>query len=168
MRPGGVRMQCLGGVVRASSMMQAVYRRLQRRGDAKAKALRWRAHRARRQCHPARNGAGQVRPSIDLELDRDQSDRLHRYVAFHLASHALRGQLQTIAMRCPDLDEVLRRRERWVTATAAEVAGEALDASVLAAVVTGLVEVAVPDPDARVVLDHAVARLVGRRRRRTA
>ena len=101
------------------------------------------------------------------ELD-DPLERLHRYVAFHLASHALRGQLQAIAMRCPDLAEVLRQRERWVTATAAEVAGEALDARVLAAVVTGLVEVVVPDPGARVVLDHAVARLVGRRQRRTA
>jgi AcrR family transcriptional regulator len=105
---------------------------------------------------------------VDLAQLDDPLERLHRYVTFHLASHALRGQLQAIALRCPDLADVLQRREGWVTATAAEVAVEALGASVLAAVVTGLVEVVVPDPDARVVLDHAVARLVGRRRRRTA
>jgi AcrR family transcriptional regulator len=104
----------------------------------------------------------------DLARLDDPVERLHRYVAFHLASHALRGQLQAIAVRCPELDAVLQDRERWVTARAAEVAGDPLDAGVLAAVVTGLVEVVVPDPDARVVLDLAVARLVGRRQRRTA
>lgn len=104
----------------------------------------------------------------DLARLDDPVERLHRYVAFHLASHALRGQLQAIAVRCQALAEVLQARERWVTGTAAELAGDALDAAVLAAVVTGLVEVVVPDPDARMVLDHAVARLAGRRQRRTA
>ena len=60
----------------------------------------------------------------DLAGLDDPVERLERYVAFHLASHALRGQLQAIAVRCPDLDDVLRRRERWVAATAAEVARE--------------------------------------------
>jgi AcrR family transcriptional regulator len=101
------------------------------------------------------------------ELD-DPVERLHRYVAFHLASHTLRGQLQAIASRCPDLHAVLQRRERWVAAAAASVTSDPLDADALSAVVTGLVEVVVPHPDPRVVLDHAVARLVGRRQRRSA
>jgi AcrR family transcriptional regulator len=104
----------------------------------------------------------------DLAELGDPVERLHRYVAFHLASHALRGQLQAIALRCPALDEVLRRRERWVAEAAAQVAPDPLDADALTAVVTGLVEVAVPHRDPRVVLEHAVARLVGRKQRRTA
>jgi TetR/AcrR family transcriptional repressor of mexAB-oprM operon len=101
------------------------------------------------------------------EVD-DPVARLDRYVAFHLASHSLRGQLQAIAMRCPALAEVLRRRERWVADAAARVAGDPLDADALAAVVTGLIEVVVPHADPRVVLQHSVARLVGRKQRRTA
>jgi AcrR family transcriptional regulator len=98
----------------------------------------------------------------------DPVERLQRYVAFHLASHALRGQLQTVAERCPALDAVLQARERWVSDTAAAVTADVLDAAALTAVVTGLIEVVVPQPDPRVVLDHSVARLVGRRQRRTA
>jgi AcrR family transcriptional regulator len=101
------------------------------------------------------------------ELD-DPVERLHGYVAFHLASHALRGQLQAIAVRCPELAEVLQRRERWVAEAATQVAADPLDADALTAVVLGLVEVVVPHPDPRVVLEHAVARLVGRKQRRTA
>jgi AcrR family transcriptional regulator len=97
----------------------------------------------------------------------DPVERLERYVTFHLASHSLRGQLQAIAVRCPALDEVLRHRERWVAEAAAAVANDPLDVDALAAVVTGLVEVVVPHPDPRVVLQHSVARLVGRQRRRT-
>ena len=104
----------------------------------------------------------------ELALLEDPVERLHRYVGFHLASHALRGQLQAIALRCPVLREVLQARERWVTEAAVAVAPDPLDAAAITAVVTGLVEVVVPDPDARVVLEHAVARLVGRRQRRTA
>jgi AcrR family transcriptional regulator len=101
------------------------------------------------------------------ELD-DPVGRLHRYVAFHLASHALRGQLQAISVRCPALDEVLQRRERWVAEAAAQVVADPLDGDTLTAVVTGLVEVVAPHPEPRVVLEHAVARLVGRKQRRTA
>lgn len=95
-------------------------------------------------------------------------ERLHRYVAFHLANHALRGQLQAIALRSPELDEVLRRRERWVADAAAQVAPDPLDAGAVSAVVTGLIEVVAPPDDPRAVLDHAVARLVGGRARRSA
>jgi AcrR family transcriptional regulator len=96
----------------------------------------------------------------DLAGLDDPVERLHRYVAFHLASHVLRGQLAAIAVRCPALDDVLRVRERWVAEAAAAVTPDPRDADVLAAVVIGLIEVTVPDPDARGVLDHAVARLV--------
>ena len=84
----------------------------------------------------------------ELAAVPDPIERLHRYVAFHLSSHALRGQLAAIAARYPALDVVLRERERWVSESAAAVVGDPRDASVLAAVVIGLVEVAVPDPDA--------------------
>jgi AcrR family transcriptional regulator len=97
------------------------------------------------------------------ELDRleDPVERLHRFVAFHLASHPLRGQLQAWANRSAAVAEVLRGRERWLAAVAVETAGEGLDADALAAVVTGLIEVNDPSPDPRRILDHAVARLVG-------
>ena len=104
----------------------------------------------------------------DLARLADPVERLHRYVAFHLASHSLRGQLQAISLRCPELDEVLRGRERWVAEAAAAVVPDPLDAASLTAVVIGLIEVVVPPADPRVVLDHSVARLVGRKQRRTA
>lgn len=100
------------------------------------------------------------------QLD-DPVERLHRYVAFHLANHALRGQLQAVALRSPDLAAVLQQRERWLAGVAAEVAADPLDAAALAATVIGLIEVVDPHPDPRAVLDHAVARLVTPTPRRT-
>lgn len=98
----------------------------------------------------------------------DPVERLHRYVRFHLENHALRGQLQAIAIRCPELAEVMGVREAWVAATAAEVTGSpgTLDADALTATVLGLIEVGRPHPDPRAVLDHAVARLGPRPDRR--
>jgi AcrR family transcriptional regulator len=90
----------------------------------------------------------------------DPVERLHRYVAFHLSSHALRGQLAAIAVRHPPLGELLQQREQWVAESAAAVVADPRDAAVLTAIVIGLIEVAVPDPNARAVLDHAVGRLV--------
>lgn len=98
------------------------------------------------------------------QLD-DPIERLHRYVDFHLANHRLRGELQAVALGAPDLAAVLRERERWLARTAAEAAGEPLDADALAATVTGLIEVVQPHPDPRAVLEHAVARLVSASRR---
>ncbi len=95
-----------------------------------------------------------------VQLD-DPVERLHRYVAFHLANHALRGQLQAVALRSPELAVVLKERERWLTGVATTVAGDPLDAGALAATVIGLIEVVDPHPNPRAVLDHAVARLVG-------
>lgn len=100
------------------------------------------------------------------QLD-DPIERLHRYVAFHLTNHRLRGELQAVALGAPDLAAVLQERERWLARTATEAAGEGLDADALAAAVTGLIEVVQPHPDPRAVLEHAVARLVRATPRRT-
>lgn len=95
----------------------------------------------------------------------DPVERLRRYVSFHLANHRARSQLQAIAMRSPDVALLLQRRERWLAGVAAEAGGGAgLDADALAAAVTGLIEVVEPHPDPQAVLDHAVARVLGRSR----
>lgn len=103
----------------------------------------------------------------ELALLPDPIERLHRYVAFHLASLPLRGQLQAVALRSPALTEVLEGRERWLAGVTAEAAGSGLDADALAATVTGLIEIVTPHPDPVAVLDHVVARLVGHPQRRT-
>lgn len=89
----------------------------------------------------------------------DPVERLHRYVGFHLANHALRGQLQAVALRSPELAEVLRDRERWLAREVADLTADPLDAGALTAAVIGLIEVVEPHPDPRGVLDHAVQRL---------
>ena len=90
----------------------------------------------------------------------DPIDRLHAYVDFHLANHRLRGQLQVAAAGSPELTEVLQAREAWLGgAAAAAVGGPGLDADLIAATVTGLIEVITFHPDPHGVLQHAVLRL---------
>ena len=95
----------------------------------------------------------------DLDGRDDPVERLRRYVRFHLAQHAIRPQFQAIAARAPEVAELLVRREAWLAKTATEITSDELDAAALAAVVTGLIEVAEPHPDPDLVIDHAVARL---------
>jgi AcrR family transcriptional regulator len=103
-----------------------------------------------------------------LAEEPDAAERLHRYVAFHLAQHQLRGTLQTVATRSDDLAATMLERERWVRTQVGELIDDDLDADALAATVTGLIETLAPHPDPRAVLDHAVARLVPIANRRTA
>lgn len=101
----------------------------------------------------------------NLDSLPDPVDRLHAYVDFHLANHRLRGQLQVAAAGSAELTAVLQDREAWLQRTAAAVAGgSGLDADLLAATVTGLIEVIAFHPDPHRVLDHAVASLPRRSR----
>jgi AcrR family transcriptional regulator len=105
--------------------------------------------------------AGRAYDQLFAALDRveDPVERLRGYVAFHMEHHAMRGVVQALAARSRDVAAVLERREEWLAAVAEPVTRHELDGAALVAIVTGLIEAAVPHPKPDAVLGRAVARL---------
>lgn len=95
------------------------------------------------------------------EIDRtaDPIERLRRYVLLHRRTFRMRGAVQSVAARHPDLARALVARDEWVRRVAADVVSTELDRDVLVAVVVGLVEHTSPHPDPVAVLEGAVERL---------
>jgi AcrR family transcriptional regulator len=108
----------------------------------------------------ARQTYQEVLATLDA-LD-DPVARLQGYVAFHLGHHAFRGPVQALAARSDEVAALLVERDGWLADTVALVTDDELDAAVLTATVTGLVEAATPHPKPAKVLTHAVARLVAK------
>ena len=95
-----------------------------------------------------------------LDALGDPRERLRRYLRFHLVNHRLRAEFLGLAARSSEVADQARRRERWVATTVGELVADDLDAAVLTATVTGLVEAAAePSPDAVDVLARAIERL---------
>lgn len=90
----------------------------------------------------------------------DPVERLQGYVAFHLGHHAFRGPVQALAARSDEVAALLVDRDGWLADTVGLLTDDQLDAAVLTATVTGLVEAAEPHPRPAEVLAHAIARLV--------
>lgn len=105
---------------------------------------------------------GQAYEEVFAMLDGldDPVARLQGFVAFHLGHHAFRGPVQALAARSGEVAALLVERDRWLADTVALLTDDELDAAVLTATVTGLVEAATPHPKPAKVLAHAVARLV--------